>query len=216
MNLYFDIGANKGDYTEYLFSIGADKVICVEANKNLAENLKQRFYNRNIVVINKAVSNVKENIDFYICPECNGVSTCDEQWRTNSRFSQPTRTWIKTSVETISIDNLIEQYGVPEHIKIDVEGYEYNAILGMSKNYTAIKFEWAEEKYIDILKILKYANSLGYLYFGFTNTDTFDIHPEYFYDYKDFKIVLENMIVPERMDLWGMIYCINDVNSNIN
>ena len=44
MNLYFDIGANVGEYTKVLFSTkNVDKVICVEANPNLIQSLKNNL-----------------------------------------------------------------------------------------------------------------------------------------------------------------------------
>ena len=124
MKMYFDIGANKGDYTESLLNSGADMVICVEPNISQVINLKRRFSPQNVIIINKAVSNViTPAIPFYICPECDVVSTCDEQWRTDSRFSQPDRTWLMQMVDVTTIDELVGLFGIPIHIKLDVEGY---------------------------------------------------------------------------------------------
>ena len=46
-----------------------------------------------------------------ICPECDVVSSCDEQWRTDSRFSQPDRKWVEIECDTVSVDDLKEMLG---------------------------------------------------------------------------------------------------------
>ena len=210
MKMYFDIGANKGDYTEYLLNAGAEKVICVEANIIQAQNLTHRFRDRNVVVINKAVSNETKPLKFYVCPECDAVSSCDEQWRTHSRFSQPDRTWVETIVDTITIDELVQTYGIPVHIKVDVEGYEYKAFLSMTKNYSQVRFEWAEEKVEEIILTLNHLIKLGYTNFGVMAGDAYHMMPDEFMSGEDVIEFLRGKCDASRMELWGMVFCLNE------
>jgi len=214
MNLYFDIGANKGDYTKYLFSIGAEKVICVEANAYQAKNIDKRFGN-SVTVINKAISNNSGSIKFYICPECDVVSSCDEQWRTNSRFSQPDRNWVETTIDTITIDELVKLYGIPEHIKVDVEGYEYKALLGMTQNYSQVRFEWSEEKMEEIVLTLEHLIKLGYNTFGVIAGDTYHIQPDEFMSGEDMIQFMKDKCDPSRKELWGMIFCLRNEDAYV-
>lgn len=210
MKMYFDIGANAGDYTQYLLSNGAEKVICVEANPYQAINLRKRFIGQNVIIVNKAISDIEGKIDFYICPECDVVSTCDEQWRTNSRFSQPDRNWVKIEAETISIDKLIEEYGIPTHMKIDVEGYEYHALLGMTKNYCQLRFEWSEEKQKEIILSIEYLMKIGYSYFGVMIGDDFNSVITEYITGEDIIEYIKTECIPSRKDLWGMIFCLTE------
>ena len=217
MKTYFDIGANKGDYTNYLLTnLNADKVICVEANKFEANVLSSRYVHNNVIIINKAISNINnESIPFYVCPECDVVSTADEQWRTNSRFSQPDRQWIKTLINTITIDELIKEYGIPTHIKLDVEGYEYVALQGMTKNYCQLRFEWAEEKIDEMVLSLQHLIKIGYTTFGVMAGDTYHSIPEEYMSGTDMIEFLKNKCDPARKDLWGMIFCLRDEDSYV-
>jgi FkbM family methyltransferase len=210
MKMYFDIGANKGDYTEYLFSIGAEKVVCIEANPQQAINVTSRFGNR-VIVVNKAVSNVMgPQIPFYVCPECDVVSSADEQWRTNSRFSQPDRNWVRTMVDVITIDELVNQYGIPTHIKLDVEGYEYMALVGMTKNYCQLRFEWSEEKIDEMILSLQHLISIGYTAFGVMAGDTYHMQPDEYMSGEDMIEFLRGKCDPQRKELWGMLFCLRD------
>lgn len=212
MKLYFDIGANIGDYTNSLMEKNEyDKIICVEANPNIIQKLKNRFFENNkIEIINKAVSSEKGFVDFYVCESCDVVSTCDIEWINQSRFSD-NKTWSKFEIETISIDDLVNKYGIPEHIKIDVEGYELNVIKGMTKNYgSQIKFEWAEEKLNDIFEIIDYLSLIGYSKFSYILQDKYDEEPFEYFSKKEFEEKFKNMCVPSRQDLWGMIFVKNN------
>ena len=44
-----------------------------------------------------------------------------------------------------TIDKLIEKYGKPNLIKIDVEGGEYSCILSLTQKVDLLCFEWASE-----------------------------------------------------------------------
>jgi hypothetical protein len=45
-------------------------------------------------------------------------------------------------VRVVTIDSLIEKYGKPAFCKIDVEGYEYEALKGLSTPLLSLSFEY--------------------------------------------------------------------------
>lgn len=96
-----------------------------------------------------------------------------EDWVENSRFSN-NYTWKENvEVKTITLDSAIEQYGKPDYIKIDVEGYEYEVLTSFTKllENTIISFEWAEEQKNKINEILNHLKNLGYNLFFYTEAD---------------------------------------------
>jgi FkbM family methyltransferase len=227
--LYFDIGANKGEYTQFLLTgelplhmavqpcatkaeekfvytpSTSATVIAVEASKTECAGLSIRFSGTNVVVINKAISNVtNQALDFYVCSE-NELSTADDFWRTSSRFAHR-GTWTKTVVQTITIDGLVEQYGVPQNIKLDVEGYEYMALQGMTKPYCPIKFEWAEEKVDELLLSIKHLADVGFRFFGATHGDNFDQRPTQMGTEVDLLYTFEELLRLEQQKMWGMCF----------
>lgn len=191
--LAFDIGCNVGNKTEYLLKQGY-RVVAVDANKKLCLHLKTRF--PQALVLNYLVSNTSnEQKDFWLC-KLNIVSSASINWVFNGRFKN--RKWNKIQVETITLDALIQAHGIPDFIKIDVEGYEANVLGGLSQPIKNIGFEWSEEIYGVTLMCIAKLNLLGKYKFSFTERDTMG----------DKQIPIEEIgeMIAERKKRWGMIY----------
>jgi FkbM family methyltransferase len=204
----FDIGTNKGYFTdEYISTYPNCEIVCIEANPDLCNYLVQKYNNnKNIYVYHYLVSNESnKDIDFYINFGCDGVSTASKNWINNSRFSN-SKTWSNAiSIESISLDDLIENTFQPDIIKIDVEGYENTVIRGLTRKVGIIQFEWAEEELESIKDTCNYLQSIGYSEFAYMFGDTPYSHiPSEF-------TILENLglfeqLDPLRKDKWGMIF----------
>ena len=205
MDLIIDIGANVGNTVSRFIKV-SNKVVCFEPNPTLSSHLKNIFSDKNVVVDNRGVSNKNGSQTFNIS-NANTISTFSEDWIKNSRFTNDYN-WDKTvEVETITLDSIIELYGVPDYIKIDIEGYEYEVLTSFNTLLpnTLIAFEWAEEQKDKIKSTLEHLNKLGYNLFGYTESDEilFDEQIEWFV-FENFK--LTDKLIPERKEKWGMIY----------
>ena len=173
MNLIFDIGFNVGEFTQTCFNKYKDcSVIAVEANPNLCNSVSQHFFtNYNFSLLNNLVSNKEgEEINFYISHNATGVSTASTEFMENSRFTKGSKHLGENSinwaapikVQSTTVDSMIERYGMPDLIKIDVEGYELNVLSGLTQKANDICFEWHEEEKDNLYKILEHLQSLGY------------------------------------------------------
>jgi FkbM family methyltransferase len=204
--LIFDIGANTGNFTQEFLSVYLDSsMILIEANDDLIPILKEKFLgNQNIVILNYLMSSINnQHINFYIS-DTNTISTASHDWMNLSRFSDTYR-WNKViKKETINLDRLIEIYGKPNLIKIDVEGYELEVIKGLSSKQSEICFEWTEEGYANLQQIAKYLQNLGYNNFGFTYEDNHNIKPNIYCSWQE--LDLHKDINIERKEKWGMIW----------
>jgi hypothetical protein len=60
-----------------------------------------------------------------------------------------------------TLDKLIEQFGIPSFIKIDVEGFEYEVIKGLSKPVKALSLEFTPEIIESTYKCINYLQQLG-------------------------------------------------------
>jgi FkbM family methyltransferase len=203
----FDIGTNRGDFTdEYLTQYPEAKVVCIEANPDLCQQLAQKYsQNKNIQVYHYLLSNeAYKDIDFFIDHRCDVVSTASTDWVNNSRFSA--NTWDKPiKVESITLDELINTTFTPDIIKVDVEGYENIAIKGLTKKVGMIQFEWAEEELESTKDTCNYLKNIGYTEFAYKFEDRpYSYTPDVFTSLEN--LHLFEQLIPSRKDKWGMIY----------
>jgi FkbM family methyltransferase len=206
MDLVFDIGANLGN-TVKVFTQVSKKVIAFEPNPILINGLTKMFENNEVVIDKRGLSNDRGKKIFNIS-YADSVSTFSQEWITNSRFSKRIKWDYPTEVDVITLDDAIDEYGVPNYIKIDVEGYEYEVLSSLTKFLpnTLFTFEWAEEMKSKIYLTLEHVYNLGYRSFACTEED------EVLFDkdltWIDYSTILNDIELfdPERKIRWGMIY----------
>ena len=199
--MFFDIGANIGNWS--LKNINqCNTIIAVEASPTTFQQLKQNCNSR-IIPLNYAVCNSSVDITFYQA-HANTLSTMNKEWLTNpiSRFYNEPYTEI--ICKTISIDKLIAQYGIPELIKIDVEGGEYECIQSLTQKVNLLCFEWASETNNITMKCLDYLFHLGYTQYFIQYSDNYLFRPHEFYDINIAKQLLMKTTPKQE---WGMIWC---------
>ena len=204
----FDIGANLGEYTELMLKKGANEVIAVEASTQLASILSIAYRNNDKVkVLPKAASFNKNQVNLFL-GSAHTISTANPDWILKSRFSKEYQWSAPVKIDAVTIDEMIETYGVPDHIKIDVEGYELQVLLGLSKFVPCvISFEWAEETKENIARSLYYLKELGYTKYAYTlNHDNFEAFDGAYTDFASFVKPFLSSLDPERKTEWGMIF----------
>ena len=160
MNLFFDIGCNVGDFTRACYRKYPEcKVIAVDANLEVLKRLPKE---ESLVKLNKLVGDGAEDVKFNIDPYQTGASTASKKWMSDSRFQKgskylhPENVHWKESItlNSITLDSLVGIYGKPDYIKIDVEGYEYEVISGLTEKQKGLCFEWVEEDLGSLDKVI--------------------------------------------------------------
>ena len=117
-----------GNRISPLLKIGA-LVLAVEPQDKCVALLKRKYKNK-IEILKKGVGRNNEILDFHI--SVNSVLSSFsidfiDKTKTD-RFSN--NTWDKTvQVEIVTLDNIIDEYGQPHFIKIDVEGFELEVLM---------------------------------------------------------------------------------------
>jgi FkbM family methyltransferase len=159
-DLCFDVGANYGNRVKAFVDLKA-KVVAIEPQKKCCEFLERKF-GKKITVINKGLGAKPEIKNFYEA-DLSALSTFSEEWIKSvkeTRFKQ--HTWQKAQkIEIITLDKLIEQFGAPSFIKIDVEGYEAEVLSGLHIAVRMISFEYTvPEKIAKITECIKKIESL--------------------------------------------------------
>lgn len=92
------------------------------------------------------------------------LSSLSKEWveavRRTRRFSE--YAWNQTqTVQMTTLNKLIEQYGMPSFIKIDVEGYEFPVVKGLTRPVKALSLEFVPEFIEPMYRCIDYLSSLG-------------------------------------------------------
>lgn len=165
--LLFDIGANRGDAVVAALEKGFDKIIALEPAPRIFAELVRRFiYAPPVIPLKFAVADSDSKlIEFYEAME-DGLSTMNIDWLTSDKMPYNGKDFRTIEAVTCTIDWLVEQYGVPDLIKIDVEGAEWAVFHGMTRKYGKLAFEWTEVTLSEHEEQLDYLQSLGYTEFA--------------------------------------------------
>jgi FkbM family methyltransferase len=157
----FDVGANVGDRTALFLELGA-KVVAVEPQESCCKILEKRFGNK-ITLIKKGVGSKAEMKDFYISNQHSQVSSFSKDWIDDvkkDRFKNVEWNEVK-QIEIVTLDSLVEKFGTPHFIKIDVEGFEYEVLKGLTKPFKCLSFEFAiPENNVGLNNCINYLNTI--------------------------------------------------------
>jgi len=146
-DLCFDIGANVGRRTEVLLRLQA-RVVVVEPQEDCMKRLQRKFAtNERVTLIRGAVGETKGKAEIQLC-DSHSLSSLSPAWidsvRSSGRYAQCK--WSRSvTVDVTTLDQLIDDHGSPAFVKLDVEGYEYEAIKGLSRPVGCICFEFTPE-----------------------------------------------------------------------
>lgn len=202
--LVFDVGTNLGQKADIYLAMGA-RVICFEPNPDLVTILHEKYRNRpDVVIVNRGVAQQAGQLTLNICTESPVISTFSQQWQ-QGRFAGQHQWDRAATVETMTLDAAISIYGCPQFCKIDVEGFEYEVLLGLSQPIPLLCFEFACEGFMQAQQCLARLYDLGYTQFNFSQNSqaSFTLGK-----WSDRLALLEWLQATMQTDqlLWGDIY----------
>jgi FkbM family methyltransferase len=160
-DLVFDVGANKGNRTVIFLELGA-KVVAVEPQKECYEHLTKRFGDT-IDLIKLGLGEKDSTATMYV----SGSTLISSFSKNHVDLMQEDRfkgaDWGDTiEIKMTTMDVLIEKYGTPAFCKIDVEGYEYDVLKGLSKPLRALSLEYIVPENTQVLvDCLAHLSNLG-------------------------------------------------------
>jgi FkbM family methyltransferase len=168
-DLVFDIGAHVGDRVAAFRRLGA-RVVAVEPQPALHRTLALLYgRDRNVVLIRSAVGRVSGSATMLINSDNPTISTLSRDFVDASRGATgwDGESWELTqTVSVTTLDALIDRHGVPAFIKLDVEGFEAEALSGLSHPVAALSYEFTTIQRDVALECLRRCVDLGYTRFN--------------------------------------------------
>ena len=151
--LIFDVGAYDGHKTAAFLTL-SKKIVCCEPDEENAHLLEIRFrrLRNRIFVEKKAVSEHAGTLAYHIHHPGSAFNTISNRWKdlleadNGEKWNENIHFTASREIPCTTLDLLIQKWGIPDFIKIDVEGAELSVFKGLSTPVKAVSFEslWPE------------------------------------------------------------------------
>jgi FkbM family methyltransferase len=168
-DLVFDIGAHVGDRVASFRRLGA-RVVAAEPQPAAAKVLRLLYgRNQNVVIEAVAVGRGTGAIGMMINRDNPTVSTASHEMVSAARDAPgwAAQRWSQAiRVPVTTLDSLIARHGVPTFVKIDVEGFEYEVLVGLSRPIKAMSFEFTTIQRNVALACVERCIALGFEHFN--------------------------------------------------
>lgn len=165
----FDIGAHVGDRTAAFRRLGAT-VVAVEPQPDLVRLLRRLFgRDDGVSIVPTLVGSAIGSADLWVNRRNPTISTASQafiaaadgaagwdQERWDDRLACPVTT----------LDALAEAHGAPDFVKLDIEGFEAEALAGLSRPPPALSFEFTTIQRDVALACITRLRALGYRWFN--------------------------------------------------
>lgn len=160
--LVYDLGMNQGRNIPYYLAKGC-RVVAVEAAPDLVARVRDRFaaqlQTHDLVVVNAGIADKSGSQPFYV----NHTDTVHSSFVRPSNYDE---NWSTIEVATVPLTDLINRYGDPYFVKIDIEHYDLLVLRDLLSEGLRPPRISAEAHSIDIICALV---TMGYEEFQFLN-----------------------------------------------
>ncbi len=144
-SLSFDIGSHVGDRIGALRRAGG-KVVAVEPQPLCASAIQAMYRDdTDVLIVNAACGRAIGTLPLRVNLSNPTVATLSDAFVAAARDADGWReqVWSETlDVPVTTLDALIDEFGTPDFVKIDVEGYEADVLAGLSQALPLISFEF--------------------------------------------------------------------------
>jgi FkbM family methyltransferase len=175
-NLIYDIGAHKGEDTNFYLKKGF-RVVAVEANPTLITFLRQRFSREiaagTLTLVDCAIAKAEGEVTFFVNESRSMWGTINSDWAERNRKLGSHSHRIQVTAKTF--ESILRQHGVPYYLKIDIEGADMDCVDALRRcnarpNYVSI--ESNKTSWNGLLREFYLLRTLGYKKFKIIDQST--------------------------------------------
>jgi FkbM family methyltransferase len=168
-DLAFDIGAHVGDRISSFRRLGA-KVVAVEPQPALQRALRLLFgRDPGVTLVSEAIGRLGGSAELKINVDNPTTSTLSTDFISASRGAAgwEGEAWPAShQVAVRTLDDLMAIHGRPAFIKLDIEGFEAEALYGLSRPVPALSFEFTTIQRSVAHACIERCTALGYTTFN--------------------------------------------------
>jgi FkbM family methyltransferase len=164
-NLIYDVGLHLGEDSEFYLKKGFD-VVAVEANPanaaKAADRLRPYVDARRLTIVNKAITRDEGPVTFF-ASDVSIWGTTDPAWAERNRGFGSSIS--EVTVSGIPFHRLLQEYGVPYYMKIDIEGADTLCLEGLLASPDRPKYvslESSKTSFEDLVNEFCLLQKLGY------------------------------------------------------
>src|ERR1700760_324477 len=132
--LIFDLGMNDGSDTAFSLAKGFS-VVGVDAAEDLCGQVASKYRAEvdagRLVIENVAVTESEGPVTFYAHEKSVWNTTRKEWAERNFRLTNGSAATATLTVQGVPLSYLINRYGIPYYLKIDIEGADLAALVGL-------------------------------------------------------------------------------------
>jgi FkbM family methyltransferase len=176
--LIYDVGAHLGEDTDFYLRKGF-RVVAIEANPELTKKLRERFRSNlsdgSLVIVDGAIAENSEEVSFYVNQSLSVWGTIRPEWAERNVVGGSPSKLIR--VKAISFPEVLNNYGIPYYLKIDIEGADVLCLEGLMENPDRPKFvsiESEKKSWQALLYEFEVFEKLGYSRFKIVDQEHID------------------------------------------
>lgn len=204
-DLCFDVGANLGNRTEAFLKLGA-RVVAVEPQASCAKVLQENFdRDPHFTLVQKGLAQKEGQATIHV-GNAHTLCSMSEEWieKVQKASLFPGCTWDREEViPTTTLDALIDQFGSPDFCKIDVEGFEYEVLQGLSRPIGMVSLEYTIAVLEPAIQSIRHLASLGMGRFNYSQGESMMLELS---EWVDADAIVRVLTSPDRKVACGDVY----------